>query len=84
MTRCRAALAVLLLASTSRGTVAQSSSILIEKFTPQPEVLQHPAVKVFLSHCGSSAQDQMRVIKTKLCEMIPHLRVFLDVCARMA
>jgi len=21
-------------------------------FTPQPEVLAHPAVKMFLSHCG--------------------------------
>lgn len=23
-----------------------------QAFTPQPEVLAHPAVKMFLSHCG--------------------------------
>ena len=26
--------------------------LMIEEFTPQPEVLSHPAVKVYLSHCG--------------------------------
>lgn len=30
----------------------QGVAIRIDKFTPQPEVLQHPGVKVFLSHCG--------------------------------
>jgi len=31
---------------------SQSKMIRIEKFTPQPEVLAHKNVKVFLSHCG--------------------------------
>ena len=30
----------------------QGRTIRIEKFTPQPEVLAHKNVKVFLSHCG--------------------------------
>ena len=30
----------------------QGESMRIEFFTPQPEVLQHPSVRVFLSHCG--------------------------------
>ena len=31
---------------------ARGKDIRIELFTPQPEVLQHPSVQVFLSHCG--------------------------------
>lgn len=31
---------------------SQSKMIRIEKFTPQPEVLAHKNVKIFLSHCG--------------------------------
>ena len=31
---------------------AQGELVRIDKFTPQPEVLQHAAVKIFLSHCG--------------------------------
>ena len=34
---------------------------------------------IFLSHCWSSAQDQMRVIKQLLKEVLPGVRVFLDV-----
>lgn len=30
----------------------QGVSLRIETFTPQPEVLQHAGVKIFLSHCG--------------------------------
>lgn len=33
----------------------------------------------FLSHVWGTGQDQMRVVKTRLNEMIPGLRVFLDV-----
>ena len=31
---------------------AASNELQIEDFTPQPEVLAHPSVKAFLSHCG--------------------------------
>jgi len=31
---------------------SQQETILIETFTPQPEVLRHSGVKIFLSHCG--------------------------------
>ena len=34
---------------------------------------------LFLSHTWSSGQDQMRIVKQRLLEMIPGLRVFLDV-----
>lgn len=34
---------------------------------------------VFLSHCWASAQDQVRIIKQRLVEMIPEMVVFLDV-----
>jgi hypothetical protein len=34
---------------------------------------------VFLSHVWGTGQDQMRVVKQRLLEMIPELRVFLDV-----
>jgi hypothetical protein len=34
---------------------------------------------LFLSHVWGSGQDQMRVVKTRLLEMLPHARVFLGV-----
>ena len=34
---------------------------------------------LFLSHVWSSGQDQMRVIKARLCEMMPACQIFLDV-----
>lgn len=34
---------------------------------------------VFLSHVWSSGQDQMRIVKQRLVEMLPELVVFLDV-----
>ena len=34
---------------------------------------------LFLSHVWSTGQDQMRIVKQRLLEMIPELRVFLDV-----
>ena len=34
---------------------------------------------LFLSHVWSSGQDQMRIVKTRLAEMMPDLVVFLDV-----
>ena len=32
---------------------------------------------LFLSHIWSSGQDQMRVVKTRLLEMVPKLRIFV-------
>ena len=34
---------------------------------------------LFLSHVWGTGQDQMRVVKQRLLEMMPALRVFLDV-----
>jgi len=34
---------------------------------------------IFLSHCWRTGQDQMRVLKQKLLEMMPEIMVFLDV-----
>ena len=34
---------------------------------------------LFLSHSWGSGQDQMRIVKQKLLEMLPEVRVFLDV-----
>jgi len=34
---------------------------------------------LFLSHVWGSGQDQMRVVKTRLLEMMPDAKVFLDV-----
>ena len=34
---------------------------------------------LFLSHVWSTGQDQMRVVKQRLLEMVPNLHVFLDV-----
>ena len=34
---------------------------------------------VFLSHAWSTGQDQMRIVKARLREMIPGIRVWLDV-----
>ena len=34
---------------------------------------------LFLSHVWSTGQDQMRVVKQRLLEMMPDLRIFLDV-----
>ena len=33
---------------------------------------------LFLSHVWGTGQDQMRIIKTRLIEMLPDLRVFLE------
>lgn len=45
---------------------------------PAPS-LQHCDFHVFLSHVWGTAQDQMRIVKLRLREMIPEIRVFLDV-----
>jgi hypothetical protein len=42
-------------------------------------VLESGSFHVFLSHCWASAQDQVRIIKQRLREMIPEMVVFLDV-----
>ena len=34
---------------------------------------------LFLSHCWGTGQDQMRIVKQRLMEMVPDLRIFLDV-----
>lgn len=34
---------------------------------------------IFLSHVWSTGQDQMRIVKQRLVEMVPDLKVFLDV-----
>jgi len=34
---------------------------------------------LFLSHVWGSGQDQMRIVKQRLCEMLPDINVFLDV-----
>ena len=41
--------------------------------------LDHGFFHTFLSHVWGTGQDQMRIIKHRLVEMIPDLRVFLDV-----
>jgi hypothetical protein len=41
------------------------------------EVVYH----LFLSHVWGTGQDQMRIVKQRLCEMVPDMRVFLE-CAR--
>ena len=37
------------------------------------------AFHIFLSHVWSTGQDQMRIVKQRLLEMLPDIRVFLDV-----
>ena len=45
----------------------------------RPPVIPDSNYHLFLSHVWSTAQDQMRVVKHRLLEMIPALVVFLDV-----
>lgn len=45
---------------------------------PAP-LLESCTFHIFLSHVWGSGQDQMRIVKQRLLEMIPNLRVFLDV-----
>ena len=52
---------------TSTGEAVQVSAIGAEGY------------HVFLSHAWISGQDQMRVVKQRLLEMLPGVRVFLDV-----
>ena len=52
---------------------------------PQPSSSRDSAASqeahyhIFLSHVWSTAQDQMRIVRTRLLEMMPELSVFLDV-----
>ena len=39
----------------------------------------HLKYHLFLSHVWSTGQDQMRIVKQRLLEMVPEIRVFLDV-----
>ena len=34
---------------------------------------------IFLSHVWGTGQDQMRIVKQRLHEMVPSLQIFLDV-----
>jgi len=42
-------------------------------------VIEDDAFHLFLSHVWDTGQDQMRIVKQRLLEMIPDLTVFLDV-----
>ena len=44
-----------------------------------PKLADPDAFHLFLSHVWGNGQDQMRVVKQRLLEMMPDLRVFLDV-----
>jgi len=44
-----------------------------------PPKLEDGWFHVFLSHVWGTGQDQMRIVKQRLLEMVPHLSVFLDV-----
>ena len=45
----------------------------------EPPPIEADHFHIFLSHVWGTGQDQMRIIKQRLLEMIPELRVFLDV-----
>ena len=56
------------------------------RFVDDPAAVVHPprldgalVYNLFLSHVWGSGQDQMRVVKTRLLEMLPTIRIFLDV-----
>ena len=43
-----------------------------------PEVVEN-GYNIFLSHVWGTGQDQMRIVKQRLVEMLPDIRCFLDV-----
>ena len=49
------------------------------KEVPAPPLETEDGYHTFLSHVWGTGQDQMRIVKTRLLEMVPGLSVFLDV-----
>jgi len=49
------------------------------KLTSEMRALNCTGFHLFLSHVWGTGQDQMRVVKQRLLEMLPDVRVFLDV-----
>ena len=46
---------------------------------PAPQLAGASVYHLFLSHRWGTGQDQMRILKQRLMELIPELRIFLDV-----
>jgi len=65
-------------ASHHRGSKVNGMQIVPHDEVPAP-LIDEGWFHIFLSHVWATGQDQMRIIKQRLQEMIPELRVFLDV-----
>ena len=49
-----------------------------DKEVPPPVLEREDGYHTFLSHVWGTGQDQMRIIKQRLLEMLPDLSVFLE------
>ena len=65
-------------AAGGKATVINGVHVVPHEEVPAP-VIDDGWFHIFLSHVWATGQDQMRIIKQRLQEMIPELRVFLDV-----
>ena len=75
-----AALLGIQVAKDRRDRLAQRRlRFLDSKEAVQVTLLPNGEYHVFLSHAWVTGQDQMRVVKQRLLEMLPGVRVFLDV-----